>query len=163
MAVNYIGLIVFVVGIALIIAEAFTPGTFIIVPGVSLLVVGALLMAFPDLALTVWTPVVFIIAFIIAFIPVFYFYKNLSPPRRPTTTSSDALVGRVGTVVHNVSPGNIRGKVLIDQVQWSATADQVIPKGKKVKVERVQGVKVIVRPFEERAAGDWEETLEVEA
>jgi membrane protein implicated in regulation of membrane protease activity len=65
--------------------------------------------------------------------------------------------------VHNVSPGNIRGKVMIDQTRWSATADQVIPKGQKVKVDRVQGVKLIVRPFEERAAGGWEETLEVEA
>ncbi len=163
MAVNAIGLIVFVVGIALIIAEAFTPGTFIIVPGISLLIVGALLMAFPDLALTVWTPIVFMIAFVLAFIPVFYFYKNLAPPGRPTTMSSDALVGRVGIVSKDVSPGNIRGKVKIDQTSWSATSDMVIPAGRKVRIERVQGVKLIVRPIEERSVEGWEETLEVEA
>jgi membrane protein implicated in regulation of membrane protease activity len=162
LAVNTIGLIIFVVGIALIIAEAFTPGTFILVPGVALMVVGALLMAIPDLASSIWTPVIFIAAFIPAFILTFYFYKHLAPPGRPTTLSSDALVGRTGDVTKDVSPGNIRGKVRIEQESWSATADQVIPAGTKVIVTRVQGVKVIVRPHQEKQAG-WEETLEVEA
>ena len=163
MPVNTIGMIIFVVGIALIIAEAFTPGTFILVPGVALMVVGALLMAIPGLASSIWTPIIFIAAFVPAFILTFYFYKHLAPPGKPTTLSSDALVGRTGDVTRDISPGNIRGKVKIEQELWSATADQVIPAGSKVIVTRVQGVKVIVRPHMDTKAGGWEETLEVEA
>lgn len=163
MAVNEIGLIIFVVGIILIIAEAFTPGTFILVPGIALTVVGALIMAFPALGLTVWTFVIFGVAFFVAFIPVFIFYKRIAPPGRPTTLSSDSLLGRVGLVTVDISPGNIRGKVVIEQEIWSSTADQVIPKGTKVVVTRVVGVKVIVRPVTEERQGAWEETLEVEA
>jgi membrane protein implicated in regulation of membrane protease activity len=163
LAINEIGLIIFVIGIALIVAEAFTPGAFILVPGIALLIVGVLLMAMPDLTATIWTPLIFIVAFVPALIITFLFYKHLAPPGKPTTLSSDALVGRAGLVTKDVSPGNIRGKVQIEQELWSATADQVIPEGSKVIVQRVQGVKVIVRPFKEKESGGWEETLEVEA
>lgn len=160
--VNIIGLVIFVVGIALIMAEAFTPGTYIVVPGIALMMVGALLMAFENLVDSPWTPVIFLVAFFITFIPVFFIYKRMAPPGRPTTLSSDALIGRMGTVSRDISPGNIRGKVKIDQEIWSATAEQVIPEGIKVKVTRVEGVKLIVRPLSDKESGVWEETLEVE-
>jgi membrane protein implicated in regulation of membrane protease activity len=162
-AVNEIGLIIFVIGIALIIAEAFTPGAFILVPGIALLIVGVLLMAMPDLTTTIWTPLIFILAFVPSLIITFMFYRHLAPPGTPSTLSSDALVGRVGHVTKDVSPGNIRGKVKIEQEIWSATADMIIPEGTKVSVQRVQGVKVIVRPFKESSKESWEETLEVDA
>ena len=163
MPINTIGLIIFVVGVALIIAEAFTPGTFILVPGIALMIVGSLLMALPELASTYWAPVIFILAFVPAFLIAFYFYKHLAPPSKPTTLSSDSLVGRTGFVKRDISPGNIRGKVMIEQETWSATSDQVIPEGAKVVVTQVVGVKVVVRPVEGPAASSWEETLEVEA
>ena len=163
MAINTIGLIIFVVGIALILAEAFTPGTFILVPGIALVIVGALLMALPDLTTTIWAPIIFIIAFLPAFLLAFYFYKHLAPPGKPTTLSSDSLIGRTGYVKKDVSPGNIRGKVMIEQEMWSATSEQVIPEGTKVVVTQVVGVKVIVRPVDQPATTGWEETLQVEA
>jgi membrane protein implicated in regulation of membrane protease activity len=161
--VNTIGLIIFVVGIALILAEAFTPGTFILVPGIALVIVGSLLMALPELTTSLWAPVIFIVAFLPAFLLAFYFYKHLAPPGKPSTLSSDSLVGRTGFVKVDVSPGNIRGKVMIEQETWSATSDQVIPEGTKVVVSQVVGVKVIVRPVDKSTASSWEETLEVEA
>lgn len=163
MPINTIGLIIFVVGVALIIAEAFTPGTFILVPGIALMIVGSLLMALPDLTTTYWAPVVFILAFVPAFLIAFYFYKHLAPPGKPSTLSSDSLIGRTGYVKRDVSPGNIRGKVMIEQETWSATSDIVIPEGTKVVVTQVVGVKVVVRPVEGTATSRWEETLEVEA
>jgi membrane protein implicated in regulation of membrane protease activity len=161
--INTIGLIIFVVGIALILAEAFTPGTFILVPGIALVIVGALLMALPELTTSLWAPVIFIVAFLPAFLLAFYFYKHLAPPGKPTTLSSDSLVGRTGLVKTDVSPGNIRGKVMIEQETWSATSEQVIPVGTKVVVTQVVGVKVVVRPVDQPTTSRWEETLEVEA
>ncbi len=164
LVVNTIGLIIFVVGVALILAEAFTPGTFILVPGIALMIVGALLMALPELTTSLWAPVIFILAFVPAFLIAFYFYKHLAPPGKPTTLSSDALVGRTGWVKKDVSPGNIRGKVMIEQEIWSATSEQVIPEGTKVVVTAVVGVKVVVRPVDQSTTTSWEETLvEVDA
>lgn len=164
MAINEIGLIIFVVGIILIIAEAFTPGTFILVPGVALTIVGAIIMAFPEATNSIWTPVIFISSFVPAFLLAFYLYKHIAPPGRPMTLSSDSLVGRIGLVTRDVNPGNIRGKVKIESEIWSATSDKVIPEGAKVEVVRVQGVKVIVREVGPKAKDTWvEDILEVEA
>ncbi|UCC93862.1 MAG: NfeD family protein [Thermoplasmata archaeon] len=164
MAINSIGLIIFVIGIALIIAEAFTPGTFILVPGVALTIVGALIMAFPAATDSYWLPVIFIVSFIPAFLLAFFVYKHIAPPGRPTTLSSDSLVGRVGFVKKDIHPGNIRGKVNIENEIWSATSDTVIPEGTRVEVVKVQGVKVIVRPVEKKVEDKWvEDVLEVEA
>ncbi len=157
-------MIIFIIGIALIISEAFTPGTFILVPGVALTIVGALIMAFPGASSSVWLPVIFLLAFVPSFLLAFYLYKHIAPPGRPTTLSSDSLIGRVGTVKKEVHPGNIRGKVNIENEIWSATSDQIIPEGSKVEVVKVQGVKVIVRPVEGKRDDQWvEDVLEVEA
>jgi membrane protein implicated in regulation of membrane protease activity len=163
MEINSIGLIIFVIGIALIIAEAFTPGTFILVPGVALTIVGALIMAFPGASNSIWLPVIFLLAFVPAFLLAFFLYKHIAPPGRPTTLSSDSLIGRVGYVKREVHPGNIRGKVTIENELWSATSDQVIPEDTRVEVVKVQGVKVIVRPAEGKKDDLWvEDVLEVE-
>ncbi len=132
-------------------------------PGIALMIVGALLMAVPDLTTTIWAPVIFILAFVPAFLIAFYFYKHLAPPGKPTTLSSDSLIGRTGWVKTDVSPGNIRGKVMIEQEIWSATSEQVIPEGTKVVVTNVVGVKVVVRPVDAGTKTGWEETLEVDA
>jgi len=160
--INSIGLIIFVIGIVLIIAEAFTPGTFILVPGVALTIVGALIMAFPGAANSAWTPLIFLAAFVPAFLLAFYMYKHIAPPGRPTTLSSDSLIGRIGLVKTEIHPGNIRGKVNIENEIWSATSDIVIPKGAKVEVIKVQGVKVIVRPVVKGPEDTWVEDVYVE-
>lgn len=163
LVLNILGLVIFVVGIILIIGEAMMPGTFIIVPGIALMIVGVLMMAFPTLGFSAATAILFLVAFVLAFIPVFMMYKRISPPGKPTTMSSDALVGRTGHVTRAVSPGNIRGKVRVENTQWSATSDRVIPEKVKIEVERVEGVKLIVRPIEEVPKDDWvEEVLEPE-
>ena len=164
MAINTIGLIIFIIGIVLILAEAAMPGTFIVVPGIALMIVGALIMAVPTLGYSAVTAVVFLVAFAVAFIPVFMLYKRIAPPGRPRTLSSDALIGRTGFVTREVTPGNIRGKVKIENELWSATSDMAIPTDTKVEVLRVEGVKVIVRPIAGGAKEQWvEDVLEVEA
>jgi membrane protein implicated in regulation of membrane protease activity len=160
--VSFLGLVVILIGIALIIIEAVTPGTFIIVPGITLIIIGVLMIVFPGIEGSRWAPVLFLAIFVVIIVPVVYFYKTLSPPTRPITTSSSGLLGRTGHVKTTVTPGNIRGKVKIEEEIWSATSDQVIPEGTKVIVERVEGVKVIVRPLSEQELGVWEDTLEVD-
>ena len=156
-------MIIFVIGIALIIAEAFTPGTFILVPGVALTIVGALIMAFPGATTSIWMPVIFIVSFVPAFLLAFFVYKHIAPPGRPTTLSSDSLVGRIGVVKKDIHPGNIRGKVNIENEIYSSTSDIIIPEDTKVEVVKVQGVKVIVRPVEEKKGDMWvEDVLGVE-
>lgn len=60
-------------------------------------------------------------------------------------TNKDALVGRVCSVTEDIDPLE-GGRVKIGDVTWSARVEgeTVIPAGKRVKVLKVQGAKVIV-------------------
>lgn len=57
---------------------------------------------------------------------------------------AESLIGKEGEVTVEVTSGNIRGKVRIGPDIWSADADETIPVGTKVKVDRSEGVHVHV-------------------
>lgn len=77
---------------------------------------------------------------------------RLVEKRRPAfRTNVDALVGKVGTVVRKVDPLDVSGQVKVQGEVWTAvTRGGPIPRGAMVVVERVDGVKLHVRPVEDR-------------
>ncbi|MBS3817701.1 MAG: NfeD family protein, partial [Candidatus Thermoplasmatota archaeon] len=78
-------------------------------------------------------------------LPIIYvlyvMYLLLSSPPSPTVTKK-SLVGKEGRVIKEINPENISGKVkLINGCKiWSATADEKIERGKKVRISEVDGV-----------------------
>lgn len=65
-------------------------------------------------------------------------------------TNVEALIGGIGiakTDIDSLSPGTVN----LSGQEWSAICmkDECITEGKKVKVERIEGVKLIVTPVEE--------------
>ncbi len=77
---------------------------------------------------------------------------RLVEKRRPAyLTNVSALVGKVGTVVRKVDPLEVTGQVKVQGEVWTAvTSGASIPKGALVTVERVDGVKLHVKPVEDR-------------
>ncbi len=72
--------------------------------------------------------------------------KRLNESRMKTNVNS--MVGREGKVIEAIDNFNETGKVLINGMEWTArsvTEGAQIPVGSKVVVEKVQGVKVLVR------------------
>lgn len=67
-----------------------------------------------------------------------------------TATNVDALAGTVGVVISPIDNVGAAGQVKLNGMEWSArsTAGENIPEGTKVRVDRVQGVKVFVTPVE---------------
>ncbi len=67
-----------------------------------------------------------------------------------TATNVDALVGALGIVVSPIDNVDAVGQVKLNGMEWSArsTTGDPIPQGVKVRVDRVQGVKVFVTPAE---------------
>jgi membrane protein implicated in regulation of membrane protease activity len=63
------------------------------------------------------------------------------------------LLGRKGIVTCEVQPSTLKGKVMIDNDTWSATAREVIPVGTRVVVKDSEGVHVIVEVRGERPVG----------
>ncbi len=65
-------------------------------------------------------------------------------------TNVDALAGAVGIVVSPIDNVGASGQVKLNGMEWTArsTTGENIPTGVRVRVDRVQGVKVFVTPVE---------------
>ena len=133
-----------IAGILMIIAELAAPGTFIIVPGTVVLVLGLIWLINSDWVLAWWSIIVAIIVVIPMVFVAIKLYQKLAPPAPPETTVGSSLVGKKGTVLKEIVPNEISGKVRIDNDTWSATAESRIPVGKSIVVVESTGVHVKV-------------------
>jgi len=133
-----------IIGILMLIAEAVTPGSFIIVPGTVVLVLGLLWMVNPDWTLAWWSPIVAVIVLVPMVFASIKLYQMLAPPAPPETTVASSLIGKKGQVTKEIVPGDISGKVRVDNDMWSATATTRIPVGTKVVVKESKGVHIVV-------------------
>ena len=144
MEVATVAIVVMILGLVVLTVEAFFPGGYLLIPGAILVIVGAYGYAAPDNFYTMWTPAVAIISAVPVTAATVFLYKRLGSPEVPSTTVSDSLIGKEGTVVVGISPGNIKGKVKIGSDTWSAEADEDIPAGRAVVVDHGEGVCVRV-------------------
>lgn len=74
--------------------------------------------------------------------------KYLAP--KVTATNIDAIIGTTGLVTAPVENVNATGQVKLGAMYWTArsTTGEAIPVGTKVRVDRIEGVKVFVTPVE---------------
>ncbi|MDR2698587.1 MAG: NfeD family protein [Candidatus Methanoplasma sp.] len=141
-----IAIILMTVGLILLIIEALTPGFFAVIPGAVLVVIGLLgyfVEGYFDSPLYLIATVV-VVTLVVSFVTI-KGYQVLARPEPPTTTVVDSLIGREGTVISDVKPGTLKGKVKIDSDSWSATSEELIRAGAGVVVYAAEGVHVKVR------------------
>jgi len=136
-----------IIGIFMMLAEAVVPGSFILVPATVLLILGLFGLIYPAWLFTWISPIIALAVLIPMTFAAFKLYQMLAPPAPPETTVATSLIGKIGIVDRHVVPGNIRGKVRIDNDIWSATSSNPIPKGIRVKVVDSSGVHVNVEPL----------------
>lgn len=110
---------------------------------------GGALIAFLASLLGASVPVQVILFFAVSFILLLFtrpvLQKKLNSTREKTNVNS--MVGKEGKVEETIDNFNETGKILISGMEWTARSEQedvVIPKGSKVIVKAVKGVKVIV-------------------
>jgi|AGTN01.3.fsa_nt_gi Membrane protein implicated in regulation of membrane protease activity len=141
---SWVGILMLVIGAALLVAEAFITGFFIIVPGTILVIMGAIVLIAPGLLTFPWGIIIFAIITVAVSAGTIMFYRRLAPGHKPLSTSMDTLVGQTGEVIREVEPDSIAGKVKIGEQIWSAISSGRIPVGEKVIVTNAQGVHVFV-------------------
>ncbi len=75
--------------------------------------------------------------------------KLLAKSNKVVKTNAYSVEGKVGKVIKDIEPIEGRGQVIIDGETWSAKSfdDSFIAAGTEIKVESLNGVKVIVKPF----------------
>ena len=74
--------------------------------------------------------------------------KYIAP--KITATNADRLIGTVAIINGDVDNILAKGEIILDGIPWSArsTSGEPIPAGTKVRVDRMEGVRVYVTPVE---------------
>lgn len=140
-----ISCIILVLGAFCLIYEVFSPGAFLVIPGMVLLVLGVVGLIMPDVLMSIWAPIIALIVAVPVTLITLKVYQHLAKPEPPATTVAESLVGREGTVTVPTETGSMKGKVRIGGDLWSATSDEPIEEGTEVVVESSEGVHVHVR------------------
>lgn len=144
-----VALCIIIIGALLIIGEAISPGVYLIIPGTVLVVLGIVGYFFPDFLFSIWAPITMLVVGLVASIATVIVYKKLGEPEPPTTSVSDGLLGKVGTVTVRTTSDDLKGKVKIGSEIWSARSYKPIDVGKSVRVIATEGVHVVVEEYAE--------------
>jgi membrane-bound serine protease (ClpP class) len=155
------GILLLVLGVALIIAEAHLP-THGIVGGVgvlSLALSGLLLFNTDSDAYEVSVPVVIVVAVLLGGFMVFAVQKVVQARRNPVITGWEEMIGAEGVVRDRIDPV---GQVFVRGALWKASLadrangaeDGALERGVRVRVESVEGLTLRVRPVSQTAKED---------
>ncbi len=143
--INYAGVALMVLGLALMVAEAFAPSFGALgMGGVAAFVVGSLILIdteAPGFGLSI--PLVLTLAVTSALLLFFIIGLALKSYRRPVVSGAEELLGACGQAVSGF-PGD--GSVHLHGETWTARSDVPIPPGTPVEVTGRDGLTLLVVP-----------------
>ena len=143
--VNLAGLALLLFGIALMVAEAFSPGFGIAgLGGIAAFAVGALFLFDPaqsDIPIAVSWQVVAGMTVLSAAFFVGVLDLAVRARRRPVRTGAEQMIGSTGEVV---SWTENAGRVIVNSEMWEARSSQSLSKGQKVRVISRMGLTLTV-------------------
>jgi membrane-bound serine protease (ClpP class) len=144
--INYTGLALIALGLALLVAEMFVPSFGVIgVGGLVAFVLGSLLLFdTPDSTLTLDRRLVFTTAATIGLVVLTIGWLVVSAQRRPASVGVEAMVGELGEVRRSVDPSG-RIKVFVHGEYWDAQTEEPLQVGDRVEVVSVDGMRLTVR------------------
>jgi membrane-bound serine protease (ClpP class) len=152
--VTVAGILLLVLGVAMIIAEAHLPTHGILgASGVAALVASGLLLYDTDSsAFGISAPVVIVVALALGALLAVAVERSVRARRLPKHTGWEELLGAVGEVRQPLDPV---GQVFIEGALWRARvsgpgggAGRAVGRGSRVQVESVDGLTLLVRPLE---------------
>jgi len=143
--VNYAALALVLLGIALLVAELFTPTFGVLgVGGIAALVAGSILLFDTEMpGYGVPVPFVVGLALISAAIVLFGGGAALKARRQPVVSGHETLVGVTGEVLQS-PPGETWAEILGER--WRVVSAQPLAPGQRVRVMAVDGLTLQVRP-----------------
>lgn len=146
--VNYAGLLLILVGIGLLIGEAFSPSFGAMgVGGAIGLVLGSLILfeeqSFPTPALQVsWTVILPVTVLMVVMFGFIARMVIVALKRKPTT-GDIGMIGKIGTAQSEIDK---TGKIFVHGEYWDVESKHKIAEGEQVRVIRVSGLLLEVEP-----------------
>ena len=136
------GLVLLLLGFALLMAEAFVPTGLLGAGGVTALLFGSLFLFDRDTGVQVSRLVIFSVAGVFAAFLVLIVTLVVRGQRRPIAVGAEAMVGEIGRAHERLAPS---GVVLVHGEYWTADSDEPVDAGESVRVTAVQGLRLQVR------------------
>ncbi len=150
--VNYAGLALIFMGIALMIAEAYAPSFGALgIGGIAAFIFGTIMMfdtGVPGFGISLVFVVGLALTFALLIIWLVSFILKLR--RRGAVTGNESIVGAIGTAMEDFKGD---GKVWLEGESWHARSTVPVSKDDEVVVVSVDGVIIDVEPAAERSAG----------
>jgi membrane-bound serine protease (ClpP class) len=142
--INYTGLALVVLGIGLLIGEAFYPSFGVLgIGGIISLTLGSLLLFDTPMSdFGVDRPIVFTAVGTLGSFVLAVSYLVFRSQKEKLTLGIEGLIGEIGVVRDKLSP---TGRIFVHGETWKAQADNEIDVGEKVEVVGVEGMVLKVR------------------
>jgi len=151
--VNYAGLALIIVGLALMTAEAFAPSFGALgLGGIAAFVFGAIMMfdsGIPGFGISI--AFVVTIATVFALLLIWLISYLLKLRKRGAVSGKDSIIGGIGTAMQAFSG---EGKVWLEGEAWAARSRVAIEKDQDVAVRALDGLTLEVEPLAEQNATD---------
>lgn len=146
--INYAGLLLILLGIALLVGEAFLPsfGALGIGGAISLGLGSLLLFDTESSDLAVDRSIIFTAVATLSTLMLLLGYLVFKSQKRKPTMGMEGLIGEVGEVREKLNPG---GKIFVHGEYWSAEGDGEIAVGEKVRVVGFEGMCLKVKKLTE--------------
>lgn len=145
--VQYAALGLIVLGIGLMLGEAFTPGIGILgIGGVIAFIVGSVFLFDPagaDIDMAVSLPLIIAAAVTTGSLALFVLGAAVQARQRRATTGSEGMIGSIGEVVEW---DGFRGRVRVHGELWSARSDRSFEPGASIRITQREGLILEVAP-----------------
>ena len=147
LSVNYAGLALVGLGIAMMIAEVFVPSFGALgIGGLAAFVIGSIILMDSDApGFRVSMGLVGGIATVAGIAMFGTMWLAVKARRKPVTTGTEQLAGAVAEAAEAFSG---RGRVRIFGEEWAAVSDKPVASGQRVRIDRVDGLTLHVSPEE---------------
>lgn len=109
-------------------------------------IVSAIVSVFtPDLTIQI---AIFLVVSFIAVFATRPFVKRITK-KAPESTNADRYVGKTGKVITEIDNQSGKGQINVSGSIWSARSSDgtIVPVGEEVRVEKIEGVKLIIKPL----------------
>jgi len=149
--INYSGLALIFLGVAMLVAELFLPSFGVVgIGGIVAFVIGSLLLFdTPDSTLAVDPGIIFAAAATLGGFTLLAGYLVVRAHWRKPSLGREGLMGEVGEVRQRVAP---TGKIFIHGEYWNAMAEEPLEVGERAQVVAVEGLMLRVRRAGDRGA-----------
>lgn len=140
--VNYAGLALILLGVALMVAEAFVPSFGVLgLGGVVAFVIGSIMLFDTEIpGLAIARPLIGAFALLSAALFVLVLGMVLKARRRPVVSGAEEMLGAHGEVIDE------HGRVRVHSELWQAHSDTPLHPGQKVRVTGREGLTLRVEP-----------------